>query len=137
MAENVILLQRPGPVHWQRQVAACQPYLDEHHYVLVGKAETAADAFQLAFDGLAKIIVAAWPDAEDWRLGRLMDEIDGRFEVCRPGPNGADRLGVDTSGVIAFLHDRGRPIGDIASFLRVAPERVRRAISRYGVRRRR
>jgi hypothetical protein len=130
LAENVILLQRSGPVHWQRQVAACAAYFNENDYALVGKAESHADAMQMVFNGIAKVVVAAWPAGDDWRLGRLLDEIGGRFEICRQSPTGPDRLGVDTSGVIRYLSRRDQPTEEIASFLKVSVNRVMRALRR-------
>jgi hypothetical protein len=139
MAENVILLVRPGPVHWQRQAAACQPYLDEHDYALVGKAETAADAFRMVFNKIAQVVVAAGPDAEDWRLERLLAEADppGRLEICRtngrrhePAP-----LGHHTDEIVTRMANHGGTTGEIVRLLGIAEERVRAVIDRVRGRR--
>lgn len=85
--------------------------------------------------GQVEVVVMPFVDRESLEIEARVTEAGGKVAYCRQQPE--RQLDVDTSGVIAFLHDRGRPIGDIASFLRVAPERVRKAISRRGIRRRR
>lgn len=132
MAEDAILLQRPGTVSLERQIAACMPFLIDNEYRLVGYASSHIDAVGLVLAGAAKVVVAATPAGDDDRLRLLLRKAHphGRLEVCRPGPSRADRLELDTSGVIVFLHDRHRPVDEIASVLRTPPERVQATIYR-------
>jgi hypothetical protein len=133
MAENVILLQRPGRHSFDRQVRACTPYLDENHYVLVGTAVSHIDAFQLVYSGVAKVVVAVNPADDDWRLERLLDEAGGRLEICRTGrrrPPVGSPLGHDTEEIVTRMAGRGGTTGEIVRLLGVAEERVRQILRR-------
>jgi hypothetical protein len=135
MPENAVLLQRPGPVSLERQVAACIPHLDDNDYILVGKAQSHADALALVLNGAARVVVTARPAEDDWRLERLLAEVEGRLEVCRasrPHKPPETGHGHDTSEIVVRMADRGATEDQIVEFLGVSLERVRRVLGPDG-----
>lgn len=136
MTESAILLYRPGRMSFERQGRACMPYLKEHDYILVGKADSHADALALVLNQVAKLVVAARAAPDDWRLERLLAEVDpqrpARLEICGgfSSHNPSGLPGHDTEAIVIRMYERGGTADDIVRLLGVAKERVSRILQR-------
>jgi hypothetical protein len=133
MAENAILLQRPGRMHWQRQAKACAAYLDEHGYMLVGKADSHADALALVLNGVASVVVAASAAEDDERLEALLAQVprvNARFEVCRPTGRPADQGRSHTEEIVRRMGEHGGTTEEIVRLAGIAEGRVRAILRR-------
>lgn len=130
----VILLERPEPASWQRQAAACAPYLIERGYRIVGKVQTHADAFALVFNGAAKVVVAASAADDDDRLRALLAQVKGKLEIARASrpqkPAAGNGHGHDTEDIVIRMASRGAPTDVIAQYWGLAEDRVRQILDR-------
>lgn len=115
-----------------KQAALCAEFATDQdwHVKTIVPPGGADETVRLVREGYVELVVMPFVDREALAIEARVNDAGGKVAYCRQPERRS--LDPDTSGVIAFLHDRGRPIGDIASFLRVAPELVRRALRRRG-----
>lgn len=126
-----VLLQRPG-VDWERQYAACRPYVERHRYVIVSITDDPDAALAMLEAGEALVIVAAIDLPGDHELERLACGAGGRLEYCRP-PRHRPEPAVDgaTGEIVNRMARNGGTPAEISRLLGLTLERVREILRRH------
>lgn len=96
-------------------------------------AGSADEAVNQVDKGLVDLVLMPFVDRESLDIEARVVAAGGRVAYCRQESSAHHSLAVDTSDVIAYLHRKGRTdVNEVARFLRVSAERVRRVFSRRG-----
>lgn len=131
--EAIIQIMRTGPTVDQ-QTIECLKFCQTQEWTVkrMFPPQAVDQLMRIAEAGDAELVVMAVVNAESLTIEARLAVAGVRVAYCRQTQ---DRVGLDTdtSGVIAFLHRRGKPVPAIASFLGILPERVLRVLRRRGV----
>lgn len=127
-----IVIQMLHGAPGNKQTEACIAFaLDQGWPVrAIFPAGSADEAVNLVDQGLIDLVLMPFVDRESVEIEERVLAAGGKVAYCRQSPE-RSRLGPDTSDVIAYLHRKGRTdVNEVARFLRVSAERVRRVFSR-------
>lgn len=136
--ERALVLQRPGDVAWERQVAICINYADRKGYEpLRTIARSDAEAVYLVRVGVADLVMAAHQLPGDPELIARLEAAGGRLEYCRGGRPPHRRQGSaltarghTTDDLVIGAVERGSTPEQIHAVLGIPLERVRQILER-------
>jgi hypothetical protein len=135
MGAEVVIQMLRGDVPVGKQTQQCLEFCINQGWRV--KAMVPAGGMEqtvhLVQDGQAELVLMPFVNRESLEIEERVAAAGGKVAYCRQRPADRSQQDVDTSGVINFLYQRGRPVGEIAPFLRTSKDRVIRALRRQGI----
>jgi hypothetical protein len=133
MGVTAVIYIQDGGVPADKQTKACLAYAAQHDYrSSIVPPSALNQALALIHARLADLVLLAYRGCDAEVLEGMVAKAGGRVEYCRPTREEPKRQGYNTDEIILRMLKRGGRVADIADWLGVAVERVRKIGRRMG-----